>query len=130
MGRFAVFPLGNIGAFSGRSGAYVPDRELLQHIHHVRGRMFPNGNMGAMAAIVDTPIDLGRTVRATRLELGLTQDDLALASGTGRRFIVNLESGKATVRLDSVLAVLEALGLRIELHRGRAPQGGGPDAGA
>ena len=84
-----------------------------------------------MAAIIETPIDLGRTVRATRHELGLTQDDLALASGTGRRFIVNLESGKATVRLDSVLAVLEALGLRIELHPGRARiSGNGPDAGA
>jgi HTH-type transcriptional regulator / antitoxin HipB len=82
-----------------------------------------------MAATVDTPADLGKAVRAARHELGLTQDDLALASGTGRRFIVNLESGKATVRLDAVLAVLEALGLRIELHRGRAP-GGGPSAGA
>jgi y4mF family transcriptional regulator len=82
-----------------------------------------------MAAPIDTPLDLGKAVRAARHELGLTQDDLALASGTGRRFIVNLESGKATVRLDSVLAVLAALGLRIELHRGRA-QRGGSDAGA
>lgn len=82
-----------------------------------------------MAAIVDTPRDLARTVRAARRELGLTQDDLALASGTGRRFVVDLESGKATVRLDSVLAVLAALGLRVELHSGQ-PQRGGPDAGA
>jgi y4mF family transcriptional regulator len=71
-----------------------------------------------MATTIHTPRDLATTVRATRHELGLTQDDLALASGTGRRFIVNLESGKPTVRLDSVLAVLAALGLRIELHRG------------
>jgi hypothetical protein len=49
----------------------------------------------------------------------MTQDDLALASGTGRRFIGDLESGKSTVRLDSVLAVIAALGLRVELHRGR-----------
>lgn len=82
-----------------------------------------------MATTIDTPIDLGKAVRAARHELALTQDDLALASGTGRRFIVNLESGKETVRLDSVLAVLAALGLRIELHRGRA-QRGSPDAGA
>jgi y4mF family transcriptional regulator len=71
-----------------------------------------------MAATIHTPRDLATMVRATRHELGLTQDDLALASGTGRRFIVNLESGKPTVQLDSVLAVLAALGLRIELHRG------------
>lgn len=91
--------------------------------------MFPFGNIDSMAAVIDSPIDLGKAVRAARLELGLTQDDLALASGTGRRFIVNLESGKATVRFDSVLSVLAALGLRIELHSGRAP-GGGSRAGA
>jgi HTH-type transcriptional regulator/antitoxin HipB len=72
-----------------------------------------------MAAIVSTPQDLARTVRATRQELGLTQDDLALASGTGRRFIGDLENGKPTVRLDAVLAVVAALGLRVELRRGR-----------
>lgn len=72
-----------------------------------------------MATTIDNSTDLARTVRAVRHELGLTQDDLALASGTGRRFIVDLESGKATVRLDAVLAVLAALGLRVELHRGR-----------
>ncbi|HEX2070747.1 MAG TPA: helix-turn-helix domain-containing protein [Thermoleophilaceae bacterium] len=84
-----------------------------------------------MATTIHTALDLGRAVRAARLELGMTQDDLALASGTGRRFIVNLESGKATVRLESVLEVLAALELRIELHRGRARgSGSGPDAGA
>lgn len=72
-----------------------------------------------MVTTIDNPNDLARTVRAVRLELGLTQDDLALASGTGRRFIVDLEGGKATVRLDAVLAVLAALGVRVELHRGR-----------
>lgn len=72
-----------------------------------------------MATPIYTPQDLARTVRATRQQLGMTQDDLALASGTGRRFIGDLESGKPTVRLDSVLAVIAALGLRVELQRGR-----------
>ena len=81
--------------------------------------MFPIGNIELMAAAIYTPEDLARTVRATRHELGLTQDDLALASGTGRRFIGDLESGKPTVRLDSVLAVIAALGMRVELQRGR-----------
>lgn len=85
------------------------------------------------AATIDNPRDLARAIRAARRELGLTQDDLALASGTGRRFIIDLEAGKATVRLDSVLAVLASLGLRIELHRGRGPAPpppGSPRAGA
>jgi y4mF family transcriptional regulator len=80
--------------------------------------MFPFGNMKPWQRRSTRPATWPTTVRATRHELGLTQDDLALASGTGRRFIVNLESGKPTVQLDSVLAVLAALGLRIELHRG------------
>jgi HTH-type transcriptional regulator / antitoxin HipB len=69
-----------------------------------------------MALPIDNSLDLARAVRNARVELGLTQDELALASGTGRRFIVNLEGGKATVRLDVVLAVVAALGLRVELH--------------
>jgi y4mF family transcriptional regulator len=81
--------------------------------------MFPIGNIQPVVTTIGSPNDLAGTVRAVRRELGLTQDDLALASGTGRRFIVDLESGKATVRLDAVLAVLAALSLRVELHRGR-----------
>jgi y4mF family transcriptional regulator len=72
-----------------------------------------------LATPIHTPEDLARALRAARHERGLTQDDLALASGTGRRFIGDLESGKRTVRLDSVLAVVAALGLRVELRRGR-----------
>jgi HTH-type transcriptional regulator / antitoxin HipB len=81
--------------------------------------MLPIGNIEELATTIRTPQDLARTVRSTRYELRMTQDDLALASGTGRRFIGDLESGKATVRLDSVLAVIAALGLHVELHRGR-----------
>jgi hypothetical protein len=38
-----------------------------------------------------------------------------LAAGVGVRFIVELESGKPTVRLDSVMRVIEALGGEINL---------------
>lgn len=53
---------------------------------------------------------LATQIRATRKSLDLTQAQLALASGVGIRFIVDLESGKPTVRLESVLKVIEALG--------------------
>jgi len=42
--------------------------------------------------------------------MGLTQQDLALAAGVGVRFIVDLEGGKPTVRLEQVLRVVDALG--------------------
>ncbi len=46
--------------------------------------------------------DLGTAIRQARKQLGLTQPDLALASGVGVRFIVELEAGKPTVRLELV----------------------------
>ena len=42
--------------------------------------------------------------------MGLTQPELALAAGVGVRFIVDLEGGKPTVRLEQVLRVIDALG--------------------
>ena len=42
--------------------------------------------------------------------MGLTQPELALAAGVGVRFIVDIEGGKPTVRLEQVLRVIDALG--------------------
>lgn len=58
-------------------------------------------------------IDVGAQVRARRKELGLTQDDLADLAECSPRFIRSLEAGKATVRMDKLLDVLEALGLEL-----------------
>lgn len=58
---------------------------------------------------------LGATLRKARKHLGLTQPDLALAAGVGVRFIVDLEGGKPTVRLEQVLRVIDALGGSLEL---------------
>jgi y4mF family transcriptional regulator len=59
--------------------------------------------------------EIGTVVRQTRLEQGLRQDQLAAAAGVGLRFLVELERGKPTVRLDKVLAVLRALGCRLNV---------------
>ena len=58
---------------------------------------------------------LGVAIRAARKQLALTQPQLALAAGVGVRFIVDLEGGKPTVRLEQVLRVIEALGGEISL---------------
>jgi len=70
--------------------------------------------MKTMTAI-KSPQELGDALRSARKRLGLTQPQLALAAGVGVRFIVDLESGKPTVRLDSVLRVIDALGGVIKL---------------
>jgi HTH-type transcriptional regulator / antitoxin HipB len=67
-----------------------------------------------MIPISDTK-DLGKAIRHARKELGLTQPQLALATGVGVRFIVDLEAGKPTVQLVLVLRVIEALGGQVEL---------------
>ena len=64
-------------------------------------------------AELTSPADLGRLIRERRLAQGLTQQDLADAAGTGRRFISELEAGKATLELGKVLIVCAALGLDI-----------------
>lgn len=63
-----------------------------------------------MTTAIDTPSALGQVARAARKQLGLTQPQLALAAGVGVRFIVDLEAGKPTLRLENILRVLHALG--------------------
>jgi y4mF family transcriptional regulator len=70
--------------------------------------------MQEMTAI-PTPQALGVALRAARKRLGLNQADLALAAGVGVRFIVDLEGGKPTVRLEQLLRVVDALGASLAL---------------
>jgi y4mF family transcriptional regulator len=64
----------------------------------------------------NSPEALGAAVLATRHKLGLTQAQLALAAGVGVRFLVELEAGKPTVRLETLLKVLHALGGRLAVE--------------
>jgi len=67
---------------------------------------------------------IGQAVRTVRKEMGLTQPELAAAAGVGLRFLVELERGKPTVRLDRTVAVLDALGLELQVGpRGRGHAG-------
>jgi len=62
-----------------------------------------------------TPESIGRLIRSTRKALGVTQRDLAMTSGTGLRFIIDLEKGKPTCHLGKVLTVLHTLGIKVEM---------------
>lgn len=62
------------------------------------------------AVPIHAAADLGIALRQARRAFHLTQADLALAAGVGVRFIVELEAGKPTVRLEQVLRVIDALG--------------------
>ena len=47
--------------------------------------------------------------------MGLTQEQRALTTGTGLRFIVDLEKGKPTCQIGKILPVLHALGIKVTL---------------
>lgn len=64
---------------------------------------------------IRSPQQLGDALRAARKHIGLTQPQLALAAGVGVRFIVELEAGKPTLRLEKVLRVIDALGGEVQL---------------
>jgi transcriptional regulator with XRE-family HTH domain len=53
----------------------------------------------------------GSLIRGRRKALKLRQDQLALATGVGRRFLIELEAGKPSCQLGRSLLVAEALGL-------------------
>ena len=70
---------------------------------------------------IHSTTQIGQRVRQTRQQLCLTQPQLALAVGVGIRFIVDLEAGKPTVRLDKVLQVLSGLGLALQISDSTDP---------
>jgi HTH-type transcriptional regulator / antitoxin HipB len=76
---------------------------------------FPEREISKAMTSIQSPQQLGDALRAARRQLGLTQPQLALAAGVGVRFIVDLEAGKPTLRLENVLRVIDALGGEIQL---------------
>lgn len=50
-------------------------------------------------------------VKKKRKEAGLTQEEFAMRSGLGLRFVRDLEQGKKTVRLDKVNQALGMFGM-------------------
>lgn len=62
-----------------------------------------------------TTKELGMIIQKTRKAQGMTQPQLAMACGTGVRFIVELEAGKETCQLGKALLVAQMLGLNIDV---------------
>lgn len=83
-----LFPLGNNPVENPNPTRYIPARE-----NHMTAK------------------ELGQIVRNRRKSLQMKQADLALVSGTGVRFISDLENGKETCVLGKTFKVLENLGI-------------------
>ncbi len=55
---------------------------------------------------------IGKFIKQERRKAGLTQEEFAVRSGLGLRFVRELEQGKETVRLDKVNQALRMFGMQ------------------
>ena len=54
---------------------------------------------------------IAKFIKQKRKEVGLTQEEFAIRSGLGLRFVRELEQGKETVRMDKVNQALSMFGM-------------------
>jgi len=62
-----------------------------------------------------TARELGDATRIRRRDLGLRQAELATLAGVSERLIRDIESGKPSLRMDTLMKVLDVLGFTLEL---------------
>ena len=65
--------------------------------------------------IVGVAHAFGSLVRSRRKAMRMRQDQLALATGVGRRFVIELEAGKPSCQLGRSLLVAKALWLDLAI---------------
>ena len=72
--------------------------------------------------------DVAAAVRGRRMDLGISQGNLAQRAGVSRKWVNQFErGGRTTAEIGTILRVLDALGL--DSPGGGRPWGGGPGAG-
>jgi y4mF family transcriptional regulator len=60
--------------------------------------------------MTDSPLAVGKFVKARRAANGMSQRELGELAGVGTRLISDLERGKPTLRMDAVNRVLAVFG--------------------
>ena len=66
-----------------------------------------------MPKAIHSVADIGALVRATRKGLKMSQAEFADLAGVGRRFVSELEAGKATLEAGKLLVVVAAAGINL-----------------
>ena len=72
-----------------------------------------NDENAASRRASEKALAFGSLIRSHRKALKMRQDQLALATGVGRRFLIDLEAGKPSCQLGRSLLVADAVGLRL-----------------
>jgi HTH-type transcriptional regulator / antitoxin HipB len=62
------------------------------------------------------PDEIAKTIRYFRKQSGLSQQDLAELAGIGKTVVFDVEKGKASVQLDTLLKILGVLNIRLTLE--------------
>lgn len=60
--------------------------------------------------------DIADIVRYFRKKSGLTQQKLAQAAGVGKTVVFDIEKGKLTIRVDTLLKILAVLNIQIHFQ--------------
>jgi transcriptional regulator with XRE-family HTH domain len=71
-----------------------------------------NSESGVGRRASEAALGFGLLIRSRRKAMKMRQDQLALATGVGRRFLIELEAGKPSCQLGRSLLVAQALGLQ------------------
>jgi DNA-binding XRE family transcriptional regulator len=98
-----MFPSGNISLTFDHLQYGIPAR--------VPGADMESDDNTINRRALGTALAFGSMIRGRRKALNMRQDQLALATGVGRRFLIELEAGKPSCQLGRSLLVAEALGL-------------------
>ena len=61
-------------------------------------------------------VALAEQIKRARHKAKLSQDELAALAGISRRPIYLLESGRGAIRLDTLIQILDALGLALHIQ--------------
>ncbi len=62
------------------------------------------------------PYELAKLVHYCRKQSGLSQHKLAILAGVGKTVVFDIEKGKETVQLNTLLKVLDVLNIQIKFE--------------
>ena len=69
----------------------------------------------AVLAVKYIVMKLSEIIKQHRKKSGLTQVEFARLAGVGKTVVFDVEHGKASVRLDTLLAILRVLNIKVNL---------------
>lgn len=62
-----------------------------------------------------SPDEIAKIVHYYRKQSGLSQQELAKLAGVGKTVVYDVEKGKETVKLKTLLQILDVLNIKVEL---------------